>query len=219
MENEFDINIVKESLKCEICDKIFNTMQGLRSHNTKMHKGDRLEKNYSSKCNDCDDQFETKRKYKLIQHVLKHKDGCPKAKSFKSNNCKLDHERGSCEVCGFTAKSEQTIKRHLRDKHDVMSVSTSPPPKKSKVFVEDKSVENSEKMEIDTKENSIDEPVDEDEEMVVDSIEKQRSRRMDEKVLAKAKRIEEEEISFSIKENIKCSLIKKWRNNKKKSLK
>ena len=99
-------------------------MQGLRSHNTKMHKGDRLEKNYSSKCNDCDDQFETKRKYKLIQHVLKHKDGCPKAKSFKSNNCKLDHKRGSCEVCGFTAKSEQTIKRHLRDKHDVMSVST-----------------------------------------------------------------------------------------------
>ena len=45
MDNELDINIVKESLKCEICDKTFNTLQGLRSHKTKMHKGDRLEKN------------------------------------------------------------------------------------------------------------------------------------------------------------------------------
>ena len=199
MKNELDITIVKESLKCEICDKTFNTMQGLRSHKTKIHKGDILEKNYSSKCKECDDQFETKRKYKLIQKVLKHKEGCSKAKSLNKNDCKSDHKTGSCEVCGFIAKSEPNIKRHLRDKHGVMSVSTSPPPKKTKVVVEDKFLNDSEKMEIDSKEINVDEPDAEHEEMEVDSIEKQLSLRMDEKVIAKAKKIEEEEISYANK--------------------
>ena len=38
-----------------------------------------------------------------------------------------------CNVCGFKAKNEPNIKRHMRDKHDIVSVSTSPPPKKTKV--------------------------------------------------------------------------------------
>ena len=103
---------------------------------------------------------------------------------------------GTCNVCGFKATSELNIKRHMRDKHDILSVSTSPPPKKPKVqgvVI----LEESEDMEIDqdnTKEH---------ENMEIDTIEKQMSRIMDKKVVAKAKKNEEEERIFKNKRKLK----------------
>ena len=68
----------------------------------------------------------------------------------------------------------------MRDVHDMTSVSISPPPKKTKVIVQEVSEL---KMEIDTNE-IVDTALD----MEIDSIEEQRSKKMDEKVIVKAKK-------------------------------
>ena len=215
-------------IKCGICHKTFNKKQGLKCHNTKMHgdqNKDQLEnisnptlhlsdeddtdedtsgekvgfnpnedKIYSSKCNQCDYEIKTKRKYELIQNGLKHKEVCKK----NNNSCKKSHYRGNCNVCGFVANSEPNIKRHMRDKHDIMSVSTSPPLKKTKVVLEH---HDEEKMDIDLKEIV---QIDEDQEnMEIDDIEKQRSKMMDKKVIAKAMKNEEEEEIFKNKRKLK----------------
>jgi hypothetical protein len=51
---------------------------------------------------------------------------CPKKlkKFCKTNNC---------DLCDFVAKDGGEMRRHMRDKHDVTTHSTSPPPKKTKV--------------------------------------------------------------------------------------
>ena len=78
-----------------------------------------------------------------------------------------------------------------------MSVSTSPPLKKTKVRVE----LSDEEMEVDS--NEIIDLVEKQENMEIDSIEKQRSIMMDVKVIAKAKKIEVEEKSFQNKRKLK----------------
>ena len=88
-----------------------------------------------------------------------------------------------CQTCEFITNDEHNLKRHKRDKHDMNSASTSPPPKKTKVDIKC----TQENMEID--EQNL-------EDMDVDIIEDEagiRSRLMDEKIEAKAKKIEEEE--------------------------
>ena len=101
----------------------------------------------------------------------------------------------------------------MRDKHDIMSVSTSPPLKKTKVIVE----VHDDEMEIDRKENL--EKKNEQEDMEVDSIIKQLSRRMDEKVSAKAKKAEEEERLYHNKRKLKEIKDKEQEELEKEKLK
>ena len=223
VQNEMNCLTNQETvIKCELCDKTFNTIRGLKGHQTKVHKGQKnyprpadlsdesetdedcdvkdiskikAEKKYYSKCTECNHEIETKRKYELIQLSLKHKDVCKKV----NRDCKETHSKGTCNVCGFVAKSEPNIKRHMRDKHDITSVSTSPPPKKTKVIVQEVSEEE---MEIDTNEIT-DNANKEHKNMEIDNIEEQRSKKMDQKVIAKAKKVEEEDRVFNNKRKLK----------------
>ena len=243
VQNVEEKTIKQESIICEFCDKSFRTVKGMKGHITRVHKeikqvekadvipqtvnmsdeeetdkemiaeevlsNIKEERKYSSECNECDFQVETKRKYALIQHMLKHKENCVIVE--QSKNCKSNHKKGSCEVCGFIAKSEQNIKRHMRDKHDIMSVSTSPPPKKTKVLVDVNSHEDPEEMEIDGE--------DINEQMETNSLEKQRSKMMDEKVLSKAKKIEEEERFYDNKRKLKELKDKEIEEQQKEEMK
>ena len=110
VQNESNGLTKQETLiKCELCDKTFITLRGLKSHQTKIHKGHKTdqgpdravfnlndetetdedcdekdipnmktEKKYYSRCTECAFEIETKRKYELIQHSLKHKEVCKK---------------------------------------------------------------------------------------------------------------------------------------------
>ena len=192
--------------KCQFCEKTFKTIIGLRGHNTKMHKLDndnsketinsvdknedyevetnleegleiKEEKKYTYKCKLCQIYLETLRKYELIQKILKHNETCgmPNVKPIKKS--------GYCENCEFKASDELHLKRHRRDKHDLMSASTSPPTKKSKMS----KIQMQEDMDIDdSRQEDMDVDNDENEEVI-------RSKIMDEKIKVKAKKVEEEE--------------------------
>ena len=84
-------------------------------------------KYYTVDCGKCENKFETSRKYELIQQSLKHKETCASTKQDKYKHKKY------CERCDFVAKNETLLKRHKRDNHDLLSASTSPPPKKTKI--------------------------------------------------------------------------------------
>ena len=59
--------------------------------------------------------------------MLKHKETCGTIKV--RQNPKSEY----CQICEFEVKDELHLKRHRRDKHDILTASTSPPPKKTKV--------------------------------------------------------------------------------------
>ena len=138
----------------------------------------RKEKKYSGKCRQCDTHIEASRKYGLIQHFLEHK-----------GICKVKTK--TCTDCEYEANNALSLKRHMRDKHDVMSLSTSPPPKKTKIGDVKNTNNTVEDMDVDegntSKENTF-----ENVDMSIDCTEI-RSRRMDEKIKAKEKKTEEEE--------------------------
>ena len=215
-EKENIIENTENDNKCEFCENVFNTKRGLKGHITKKHReekettnlamnltGDtdilliekvteeeteddtsleealeiKEEKKYTSKCKECKYSFETARKYELIQQLKRHKETCKSPPKLRKKYC---------SVCEFTTDNEQILKRHKRDKHDELSASTSPPPKKSKV---DNKL-SQEKME-------IDEPT--EIEMEIDSTEDEvmiRSKMMDQKIEEKARKIEEEERKY-----------------------
>ena len=166
------------NIKCKICEKTFKTRPGLKSHMTKKHREDqeiqstadalkvdtevmteheckengnnsneRVNKKenerFTFNCNKCESDFS--RKYELIQHSLKHKQKCS---SIKLQQNKISKH---CTFCNFVANDANNLKRHKRDTHDVLSASTSPPPKKAKV-TRNTSTNEEEDMDIDTKE-------------------------------------------------------------------
>ena len=137
------------------------------------------EKIYTSKCSTCENLFETTRKYELIKKLLKHKETCGTSKV--RQNPKLKY----CPTCQFEVKDELHLKRHRRDKHDILTDSTSPPPKKTKM--------SRTRMQTTEEKMDIDESI--QEEMDVDNHDEQniRSMLMDRKIEAKAKKLEEEE--------------------------
>ena len=231
----------KKLFSCEICEKSFVTETGMKGHVTKMHKvksgnqkqiianlteGEvseneevntilnniKEDKKYSSKCNQCETHYEAERKYDLIQNILKHKEEC----KVKTNKC---------SKCEYEAKSDLSLKRHLRDSHDVLSLSTSPPPKKHKIskventniLVEDMEIEiDRSDMEFDEVENDEFEFVNID--MCIDTPENL-SRLKDEKIKAKAKKIEEEEFVFKEKQKKKDLEKKMIEETKKQNMK
>ena len=71
----------------------------------------------------CDYTVENERKYGVVQKMLQHKKG------FCKNQLKA---KSDCEQCDFKANDRNNMKRHMRDAHEVNTVSTSPPPKKTR---------------------------------------------------------------------------------------
>ena len=178
--------------KCKICDKCFISESGMKGHMTKMHKEDtriqmtnddsevllsegsesdfdiQEEKKYSSKCCQCEIHFEASTKYGLIQHMLEHKEDCKPRGGLNR----------TCSDCKYEAKNTLFLKRHMRDKHDVLSMSTSPPPKKHKISNNERSNSDEEVMDVDMNEHEFEKSKDlnqEDEEEL-------RSKLMDEKI-------------------------------------
>ena len=199
--------------ECEYCENVFKTKRGLQGHITKKHREDRIttrnltmslsgdtdiiliekeiddetsleegleineEKKYTSKCERCEQPFQTFRKYELIQQLKKHKATCTSP---------LKYKQKSCQGCDFTTCDEKRLERHKRDKHDLFSTLTSPPPKKSKIDMK----QLQEEMDIDDKDEL---------KMEVDTIEHEtitRSRMMDAKIEAKTRKMEEEERKY-----------------------
>ena len=142
------------------------------------------EKKYTSKCSICEHLFETTRKYELIKKLLKHKETCGTIKVRQNPELKY------CQICECEVKDELHLKRHRRDKHDILTESTSPPPKKTKIS-RIKTQNTQEKMELD---ESIQEEMDIDDNYNEENI---RSILMDKRIEAKAKKLEEEERIFN----------------------
>ena len=205
---------------CHYCEKTFKTASGMKRHVTTQHKSEteipketmnlskseteillaeqddnedetnleeildiKEQKKYTFQCSNCEQYFETFRKYGLIQKILKHREACG------TTDTKQNRKTKDCQSCDFKANNEVQLKRHKRDSHDIMSVSTSPPPKKSR-FSQNEQINTDERMETDESES---------EKMEVDNWENEesaRSKRMDEKILAQAKKIEEEDRNY-----------------------
>ena len=259
---------VKTSFDCPICEKSFNSLSGLRCHDTKMHKTEKAlakdgnknkakeivdsndalladstedeeenldekcnnikqgQKKFTDKCDLCDFKVETNRKYELIQIMLRHKEICCSPKPTKVLKQK------TCTVCDFVGKDEMNLKRHKRDEHSILTVSTSPPLKKKKV-TSNQGFDKIEEMDIDISEEDIKDLSFKLEDMDFGTEEHEhidRTDMMDEKIKAKQRKIEEEEREFQKRiqskemkkkkqEDIELERIKKLNKQRKQELK
>ena len=191
---------------CSVCEKVFKSANGLKSHITRMHKMNIEEmfskevqssphetcnkeekKEYLELCDKCDFKVRAEKKYLALQLLRKHK---------------KDQHPKTCSECEVIAKTFQELKRHERDVHGKYTISTSPPAKRKRNFVEvvDKSVEKMDiddtgKEEEDNKRKEIDlEKMEIDEETnSFEKIKRELSDKMDKKVIEKRKRLEENE--------------------------
>ena len=157
------------------------------------------EKTYSDKCDVCEYAATATKKYSVVQLMLKHKEAC----------CKKKY----CSECDFKAKDSISMKKHMRDQHEISSVSTSPPLKRKRK-VKTKTMPETEPMEID--EVSDLSMSFEDMEIVNDKEElvQERSNLMDAKVVEKQKKNEEKEESFRKKK--KNVIVNKKKDDEKK---
>ena len=240
--------------KCQFCERTFFTSTGLKVHIGKMHQSksiqdeeitneankivqlllkeivpgdiandvnediekekiplinditldENVEKRYEVKCDDCEFVATGSKKYFACQLLQKHKE--------------------SCHQCDFTSNNKQEMKRHMRDQHEVMTNSTSPPQKRKRREREKKHDE-SEPMEC--QENNYEKV--EDMEITEDEdFKKKRSDLMDAKVLEKRKLEEEKEkeyakytedlINLKNKEEEKQKKVIKDSNKKRKQI-
>ena len=212
MTTNVSIENSKPKLMCTFCQKNFVNESGLKGHITKMHKTtvntevllkerykdeesdmsdsdtDLIdfteEKKYSKICSQCGIILEARRKYELLRHIKRHKEICTVKGNFNK----------SCVDCEYETRNDHNLKRHMRDKHDVLSASTSPPTKKAKILNVEHVLTADEIMDIDDINETITNNLD-DEEII--------SRMMDDKVKEKAKKIEEENDIFSRKQKEK----------------
>ena len=84
-------------------------------------------KKYSQVCKDCDFKSEAAKNYTAVRIMLKHSQTCC------SKKMKKNMKNNNCFECDYAALNGQEMKRHMRDQHNLASVSTSPPPKKTKI--------------------------------------------------------------------------------------
>jgi hypothetical protein len=139
-------------------------------------------KKYSNECDICGFVATATRRYVAIRMLSKHKEAC-----FRFTKC---------VECDFSAKDSEGMKRHMRDQHEVMSSSTSPPLKRKKK-TDDVNLIESETMDVEESfinlsielENmEIETPKEEE-----DDLFSHRSKLMDEKIIEKARKIDEKE--------------------------
>ena len=154
---------------------------------------DLKEKKYWNKCENCDYVANATKRYIALQQLRKHKDSC--TNKTKQSGCS---KSSKCDVCDFEDKNSMSMRRHERDEHDIITVSTSPPPKRKRRV----SVENSNDAELmETSDN--DEVLDLSiklEEMEVDSSDNESKKILielqdakDDKIMEKEKRNDEKE--------------------------
>ena len=129
-------------------------------------------KSYQNKCDKCDYSASANRRYGAMQLLKKHKaDECP---------MRTLQLRNKCSKCEHKANNLMNLKRHMRDKHDLTTQSTSPPSKKQR---KQNNVMKDEPMDIDGVE-----VLDQNEEDINEKdIMQKRSDMMDEKILNKQK--------------------------------
>ena len=177
-----------DEIKCSLCDKTFKTKTALKGHLTRMHKQTddktqddiRSVKSYQHKCDKCDFTTNANRRYLALQLVQKHKEDECINRTIKIRN--------KCDLCEFKANNPFLMKRHIRDKHDIKTQSTSPPCKKQKRQEKDVSVEP---MDVDNNQEDI-EDLDKTEKELL----KKRSDYMDAKIKEKERLSDERETLF-----------------------
>lgn len=105
-------NINQANIKCDICNKIFQESRTLKMHITRMHtplvlKNVQLRKSkVKTKCAYCSIPFSEESLKKHIETIH------------------------ACSLCKVVSNTEIGKKRHMRDDHDKVSISTSPKKKK-----------------------------------------------------------------------------------------
>ena len=118
--------------KCKQCGNECDGEEALKTHNKAHHPESKPEISVISHCEECDMEFKSAT---LVENILK-------INSHKTSQCHFKKENASkknvnCETCDSLFENEYELKKHLRDVHDVLNTSTSPPPKKSRRNVDE----------------------------------------------------------------------------------
>ena len=167
------------------------------------------EKKYANRCESCDFVVNATKRYVALQQLKKHRESCSNSKKKQTGG-----KNSQCDLCEFKDNESMSMRRHMRDQHDIFTGSTSPPPKRKKKV----SIDGVESM--DVEEEEVHDLSLKLEEMEVDSItnetKKKESDLMDEKVMEKQRRIEESEMLLK---NEKDKLESKKRIAEKEKLK
>ena len=163
------------------------------------------EKEYSEKCKKCDFEATAERKYIVFQLLNIHK--------------KEQHPKG-CGECDFKPQNLQALKRHEKNVHGNITVSTSPPAKKKRKSIEiiSQTVEN-----MDTEENVLNlsvqledielEEMDTDDRIDdFDRVKRKLSENMDKKIIEKQKTLDQMEKKWE-----EFKLVREKRKNEKES--
>ena len=132
-------------------------------------------KKYENKCDRCEFTVIKSRRYEVIRKLRKHKEEDCVNRSIRIGK--------KCDQCDYKAKDPMILKRHMRDKHDVNTVSTSPPAKKLRKH------EDNDDEPMDTDENKVTETNNDKLEILL----KERSDKMDAKIVEKSRINDEEE--------------------------
>ena len=158
-----------------------------------------LVKNYVSKCDLCGFDVTTIKKYLGIQKIAKHKEACSMRK---------------CDECDYFAKDKSNMKRHMRDTHEISSISTSPPTKRKRRI--EVGNNESELMEVEEDEHYVEELSLSMEEMEIDQEEKileERREYQDYKTKNKQLKQEKEELELRKK---KLDVLEHQKSEEKK---
>ena len=167
--DETKVSEKEKNNKRNFCDKTTQTNVGLKRHITKMHRNEILnqieqtgddnsssivgslleelvettnnlidedmkdDQKYQNKCDRCEFAVKADKRYVIIQSMKKHKEEECLNRTLKLNN--------QCDLCGYKDTSYTSLKRHKRDKHDIKTMSTSPPTKKLRQYFSFKSTE------------------------------------------------------------------------------
>ena len=136
-EGSVDLNITineKVSGKEDVTENVFggDDVTDKVSGNDDVTEIEKKDKEYCESCDKCEYQTVANMKHLSVQMLLNHKNECHKRK---------------CLNCNFKAKDKVEMRRHMRDEHEIMTGSTSPPLKRKRKNVE--TVEVDDDMDID----------------------------------------------------------------------
>ena len=190
-------------VKCDLCSFVFKDTEAMALHVKSDHviasevknvhdndEADSLKnKEVSFICDFCDIKILAENNLDGLLNLKKHHEVC----ICKPKPMEVDGEL-KCSECEYETVHECKLKRHIRDKHDITTASTSPKPKKRRNIT----VVEAEKMEIDDYEDVL----------------LARSKMWDERVMKKAQEVQKEE-----EKNKKKMENKKKQEEKEKVLK